>query len=156
MDAKPFPLRALEGKVLLLVNTASECGFTQQYAELEEIWRAFRQRDLVVIGIPSDDFGHQEPGDNSTIRGFCSARFAITFPLMDKSHVIGDQALPIYRWAAKQTLFRPRWNFHKYLIGRDGRLAASFVSWTRPRSRRVLRAIERELERPGSKPTADT
>ena len=107
IDAKPFPLRSLEGKVLLLVNTASECGFTKQYAELEEIWQTFGQRGLVVIGIPSDDFGHQEPGDNSAIKGFCSARFAITYPMMAKSHVRGDQALPIYKWAAKQTFFSP-------------------------------------------------
>lgn len=147
LEGKPLPLHLFRGRVVLLVNTASECGFSAQFAELESLWRKFRHRGLIVIGVPSDDFGHQEPGDAPAIARFCQARFGVTFPMCAKSHVRGASALPIYKWAAEQTYFRPRWNFHKYLIDRNGELAASFLSWTRPDNRRVLRAIERELDR---------
>ncbi len=115
------------GRVVLLVNTASRCGFTKQYRALEALWRRYRARGLVVLGVPSNDFGGQEPGSPDEIKRFCEATFDITFPLADKQVVSGPAAHPLYRWAAAQTgmLGTPNWNFHKILIGRDGRI----VDW---------------------------
>jgi len=120
----PLPTADYKGRVVLLANTASECGFTGQYAGLEALWRRYRGQGLVVLGVPSNDFGGQEPGSNTEIKRFCEATFDVTFPLTDKQVVSGPAAHPLYRWAAAQTaaLGTPNWNFHKILIGRDGRV----------------------------------
>ena len=120
----PLPTADYKGRVVLLVNTASECGFTGQYAGLEALWRRYKDQGLVVLGVPSNDFGGQEPGSNAEIKRFCEATFDVTFPLADKQVVSGPAAHPLYRWAAVQTgmLGTPNWNFHKILIGRDGRI----------------------------------
>ena len=120
----PLPTADYKGRVVLLVNTASECGFTGQYAGLEALWRRYKDQGLVVLGVPSNDFGGQEPGSNAEIKRFCEATFDVTFPLADKQVVSGPAAHPLYRWAAAQTgtLGTPNWNFHKILIGRDGRV----------------------------------
>ena len=120
----------LKGKVVLLVNTASFCGFTGQYQGLEALWRRYKDRGLIVLGVPSNDFGEQEPGTNAEIKKFCEATFDVTFPLADKEVVSGDKAHPLYRWAAQQTgpLGVPTWNFHKILIGRDGRIVDWFTA----------------------------
>jgi glutathione peroxidase len=146
LDGGPLPTADFEGHVVLLVNTASRCGFTGQYRGLEALWRRYRDRGLVVLGVPSNDFGRQEPGTADEIRQFCEATFDVTFPLAAKQIVSGSAAHPLYRWAESQTgtLGMPGWNFHKILIGRDGRI----VDWFSPVSgvgRRLDRAIERAL-----------
>lgn len=120
----PLPTADYKGRAVLLVNTASLCGFTGQYLGLQEIWRHYKDRDLIVLGVPSNDFGGQEPGTREEIKRFCEATFDVTFPMADKQVVSGPDAHPLYRWAADQTgkLGTPNWNFHKILIGRDGRV----------------------------------
>ena len=128
------------------MNTASLCGFTGQYKGLEELWRRYRDKGLVVLGVPSNDFGGQEPGSKEEIKRFCEASFDVTFPLAAKASVKGAAAHPFYRWAAtERPLETPRWNFHKYLIGRDGRLKAAFTSAVAPSDPGVIVAIETEL-----------
>jgi glutathione peroxidase len=137
-------LRSFAGRPVLIVNTASRCGFTKQYAGLQDLWSRYRARGLVVIGVPANDFAGQEPGSNAEILGFCSGAFGVTFPLAAKTSVVGPDAHPFYRWAAEQRPGdAPRWNFHKYLLGRDGRIAAVFPTSVEPTDDRVIRAVER-------------
>lgn len=147
IDGKPLPLSTFAGKAVLVVNTASQCGFTPQYAELEALWQRHRDRGLVVLGVPSNDFGAQEPGSNTEIRAFCTDNFDVDFPMTEKVKVSGPDAHPFYQWAATQAgaLGVPRWNFHKYLITPDGRLADWFSSVTKPSAPRVVKAIEAVL-----------
>lgn len=142
-----MPLSDYKGKVLLVVNTASQCGFTKQYADLQKLYEAYKDKGLVVLGVPSNDFGGQEPGSDSQIKDFCETNFDIDFPMAAKSVVKGEQAHPFYQWAAAQVtpLGRPRWNFHKYLIDTDGKLADWFSSMTNPQDEKVKAAIERLL-----------
>jgi glutathione peroxidase len=123
----PLPTADYAGHVVLLVNTASECGFTKQYRGLEALWRRYRERGLVVLGVPSNDFGKQEPGSDAEIGRFCQTTFDVSFPLAAKQIVSGPTAHPLYRFAAAETgvLGTPNWNFHKIIIGRDGRI----VDW---------------------------
>jgi len=134
----------LKGKIVLLVNTASFCGFTGQYKDLEALYRRYEDKGLVVLGVPSNDFGEQEPGSNAEIKKFCEATYEVTFPLADKQVVSGDKAHPLYRWAARQTgpLGAPNWNFHKILIGRDGRIVDWFtaLSGVGPKLDRAIQA----------------
>ncbi|MGL4439119.1 MAG: glutathione peroxidase [Bosea sp. (in: a-proteobacteria)] len=134
------------GKLVMVVNTASRCGFTNQYAGLQTLWARYRARGLTIIGVPANDFAGQEPGSNEDILGFCSSRFGVTFPLAAKTSVIGAEAHPFYRWAASERpADTPRWNFHKYLIGRDGRITAVFPTSVEPTDPRVITSIERAL-----------
>ena len=147
IDGDPLALRQFEGKVVLVVNTASECGFTPQYADLQKLWDQYRGRGLVVLGVPSNDFGAQEPGDEAAIARFCTERYAVDFPMTGKVQVIGGGAHPFYRWIA-ETLGEdaaPRWNFHKYLVGRDGDLVAMWPSKVEPLSAEVTTAVEEAL-----------
>jgi glutathione peroxidase len=133
------------GKPVLVVNTASRCGFTPQYAGLQQLWTRFGPRGLMVIGVPSNDFGGQEPGGVAEIEA-TEQGYGVTFPMATKSQVLGVQAHPFYRWAAAEKPGEtPRWNFHKYLIGRDGHVAASIPTTTEPTDTRVIAAITREL-----------
>jgi glutathione peroxidase len=145
LDGQEIRLANHAGKPILIVNTASLCGYTPQYAGLQELWQRYRGRGLMVIGVPSNDFGGQEPGGNAEI-DHTAHRYGVTFPLAAKVEVRGASAHPFYRWL---TLERPgevpRWNFHKYLIDRDGRIKASFPSAVAPTDERVITAIEREL-----------
>jgi glutathione peroxidase len=138
----------LSGKVVLVVNTASQCGFTPQYQGLEALWREYRDKGLVVLGIPSNDFGGQEPGSDAQVASFCEINYGVDFPLLSKQTVSGMAAHPFYRWAAERTgpLGVPRWNFHKILVGRDGRLVDWFSSLTPPDAGRLRAAIDRALE----------
>lgn len=144
IDGQPLPLSQFKGKAILVVNTASQCGFTPQYKGLEALWQSYRARGLVVVGVPSDDFGGQEPGSAATIKDFCEVNYKIDFPLADKTVVSGDKAHPFYRWAGDELgmLAKPRWNFHKYLIAPDGTLASWFSTVTDPESAKVREAIE--------------
>ncbi|WP_377808345.1 glutathione peroxidase [Azospirillum sp. A29] len=144
IDGKPLPLSQFKGKTILVVNTASQCGFTPQYKGLEALWQRYRDRGLVVVGVPSDDFGGQEPGNANQIKDFCEVNYSIDFPMADKTVVSGDSAHPFYRWAADELGFlaKPRWNFHKYLVGPDGKLVSWFSTMTDPESDKVREAIE--------------
>jgi glutathione peroxidase len=139
-------LRELAGQPFMVVNTASHCGFTGQFAGLQQLWTRFRPRGFTLIGVPANDFAGQEPGSDADILGFCTGTFGVTFPMASKSVVVGDQAHPFYRWAAaERPADRPRWNFHKYLIGRDGRIAAAFPTSMQPTDPQVIAAVERAL-----------
>ena len=146
-DEKPQSLCQYRGKVLLVVNTASYCGFTGQYKELEALHARYQSKGLVVLGFPSNDFS-QESGSNQEIAAFCENTFGVRFPMFTKSSVKGPQANALYQQLAQQTGQAPRWNFHKYLIGRDGTVVNNFASLTSPDSRSVVRAIEQQLARP--------
>ncbi|NKD86268.1 glutathione peroxidase [Haematospirillum jordaniae] len=149
IDGTPMPLQSYAGHVVLVVNTASRCGFTPQYEGLEKIWNTYKDRGkgLVVIGVPSNDFGEQEPGSNPEIKTSCETTFNVSFPLTERAVVSGDHAHPFYQWAAQQTGAAgiPRWNFHKYLIGPDGRLLDWFLPTTKPDDPKITGAIEMAL-----------
>ena len=133
------------GKVLLVVNTASKCGFTPQYEGLEALQRKYAARGFSVLGFPSNDFKGQEPGDETQIQEFCTLTYGVKFPMFQKVVVTGPQATPLYRSLATATGVSPGWNFHKYLIGRDGRVVAQFPSKVTPDDPKLVAAIEREL-----------
>jgi glutathione peroxidase len=148
LDGADIRLSAYAGKPILVVNTASQCGFTPQYAGLQTLWTRYRERGLMVVAVPSNDFGGQEPGGVSDIQATANHAYGVTFPLAGKAVVKGANAHPFYKWAASERpLDVPRWNFHKYLIGRDGHIAASFPSAVEPTDPRVTAAIEKELAR---------
>lgn len=148
IEGGDLPLSSFAGKAVLLVNTASLCGFTPQYADLQALWSRYRDRGLVVLGVPSNDFGGQEPGSAAEIKTFCETNFDVDFPLAAKERVSGPEAHPFYRWAAGVLgpMTAPQWNFHKYLIAPDGSLAGWFPTRTSPTSEEVVRAIEGLLE----------
>jgi glutathione peroxidase len=146
LSGEDIRLAAFTGKPLLVVNTASLCGYTPQYAGLQEIWSQFRERGLTVIGVPSNDFGGQEPGGTSEIAETAQHHYGVTFPIAAKAVVVGARAHPFYKWAAEaRPRDVPRWNFHKYLIGRDGYIAEVFPSAVEPADTRVKTAIARAL-----------
>jgi glutathione peroxidase len=143
-DEKPQSLCQYGGKVLLVVNTASYCGFTPQYQGLEALYAKYRDRGLVVLGFPSNDFA-QEGGDNRQIADFCENTYGVKFPMFSKSSVRGADANPFYRQLAQATGRQPLWNFHKYLVGRDGKVIASYTSMTAPDDAQLVRDIEKQL-----------
>jgi glutathione peroxidase len=145
LAGETLDLKQFTGQPLLVVNTASKCGFTPQYKGLQEVWSAYRDRGLVVIGVPSNDFGAQEPGGAAEIGAFCSRNYGVSFPMAAKVHVKGAEAHPLFRWFAEQggALSKPRWNFYKYVVGRDGALASWFSSVTKPESGRLKTVLEK-------------
>lgn len=146
-DGEPLPLAQFAGKPVLVVNTATECGFTPQFEGLEALWQRYKGKGLVIVGVPSNDFGGQEPRKGADIKHFCKINYGVSFPLADRTRVRGDNAHPFYRWALEQAggEARPRWNFHKYLIGADGKLTAWFPTQTDPMSKPVTAAVEKAL-----------
>lgn len=148
IDGTNLPLESFRGKVLLIVNTASKCGFTKQYEGLEKIYLKYKNKGLVILGVPSNDFGGQEPGNEAEIKSFCRVNFGVTFPMTKKEVVSGKDAHPFYIWAKKELGFAtaPKWNFHKYLINRQGKLVDYYYSTTRPDTAKVEKAIEKLLE----------
>ncbi len=147
IDGALLPLSSFEGKALLVVNTASACGLTPQYDGLEALYRTYRDKGLVVLGVPANDFGRQEPGTEAEIKQFCETRFNVDFPLASKEVVIGDGAHPFYRWVASKLGedAAPKWNFHKYLISKTGEIAGTFGSRTPPQAPEIVAAIEAAL-----------
>jgi glutathione peroxidase len=144
IDLKPQSLAAYKGKVLLVVNTASECGYTPQYAGLERLWREHAEHGLVVLGFPSNDFGGQEPGTEAQIKDFCSTRYQVTFPMFGKVVTKGTQQSPVYRFlTAKHE--PPRWNFHQYLVGKDGEVIRGFGHKVTPEDQELRAAIHSAL-----------
>jgi glutathione peroxidase len=147
IEGDPLPLADYQGRALLVVNTASLCGFTYQYAGLQEVWERYRDRGLVVLGVPSNDFGQQEPGKEAEIKNFCEVNFDIDFPLTTKQQVRGEGAHPFFRYVV-ETLGEdaaPRWNFHKYLVDAEGRLVGAWPSAVEPGSAEITGAIEQNL-----------
>jgi glutathione peroxidase len=149
LEGPAIRLADYSGKPILIVNTASLCGYTPQYAGLQQLWSRYRERGLIVIGVPSNDFGGQEPGGVTEISHTARSEYGVDFPLAAKVNVRGGNPHPFYRWAAtERPLEAPRWNFHKYLIGHDGRIAAVFSTDIEPMDARVINAIAKELPHP--------
>jgi glutathione peroxidase len=148
IDGKPTSLKAYQGKVLLVVNVASKCGYTPQYAGLEKLYKEYRDRGLVVLGFPCNDFGSQEPGTEEEIKDFCETNYGVTFPLFAKLHVKGAEQHPLYAaLTGKDSPFpgEIRWNFSKFLIGRDGRIVERYESKVKPDDAELVKAVERAL-----------
>ncbi len=133
------------GRVMLVVNTASRCAYTDQYDDLERLYASYREQGLVVLGFPSNDFGNQEPGSEGKIKQFCRLTYGVQFPMYAKTRVKGDDTAPLYKALTEASGQAPAWNFHKYLIDREGRLAGSFGSQVSPHSRTLVEAIEEAL-----------
>jgi glutathione peroxidase len=136
------------GQVLLVVNTASKCGFTPQFEALEGLHAKYRGRGFAVLGFPSGDFREQEFDDEKQIREFCTLTYGVKFPMFQKTHVVGEKAHPLYRQLAQAAGEAPKWNFHKYLVGRDGRLVASWGSRVKPDDPQIVAAVEQALKAP--------
>ena len=140
-------LNKYKGKTILLVNVASNCGFTKQYTDLQNLWEKYKEKDLIVIGMPSNQFGGQEPGSNTEIKDFCETNFNINFLMTAKHDVKGENAHEIYKWAkisyGKSAI--PKWNFHKILINKEGTIVDTFASFTNPMSKKVILKIEKIL-----------
>ncbi|KAK3630489.1 Glutathione peroxidase 2 [Elasticomyces elasticus] len=152
---KPYPLANLKGKVVLVVNTASKCGFTPQFGGLETLYKEMKQKhpDFEIIGFPCNQFGGQDPGENEEIQQFCQVNYGVSFPILGKTEVNGDKVEPVYDWMKKSKpgimgLTRIKWNFEKFLIGRDGQVVTRWASTTKPES--LKSAIEGELAKKGT------
>ncbi len=144
-DEKPQSLCQYSGKVVMVVNTASYCGFTGQYKGLEALYARYKDQGLVVLGFPSNDFGNQEPGSGKEIAAFCANTYGVKFPMFGKSHVRGDEANPLHAQLIAATGTTPKWNFYKYLIGRDGKAIKAFSSMTSPDDSDLVKEVERAL-----------
>jgi glutathione peroxidase len=146
LDGGTIRLADHAGKPILIINTASQCGYTPQLAGLQQLWTRYRGRGLLIVGVPSNDYGGQEPGGPVEINKTAQGAYGVSFPLAAKAEVRGAAAHPFYKWAAlERPGDGPRWNFHKYLVGRNGRIAAAFASQIEPTDARVIAAIEKEL-----------
>ena len=154
IDGGALALADYAGQPILLVNTASQCGFTGQYEGLQALWSAYREKGLVVLGVPSNDFGGQEPSQADDIKAFCEVNFNVDFPMSDKLVVRGDKAHPLYQWLRAELgdKARPKWNFYKYLINAEGRAVSYYSSMTKPNSRKLRRAIDDVLAAAQSSP----
>lgn len=145
LDGKPESLATYKGKVVLVVNVASECGYTPQYEGLQKLYADYKDRGLVVLGFPCNQFGGQEPGSATEIQAFCSTKFHVSFPMFEKLDVKGPKQAPVYTFlTAKHG--EPSWNFHKYLVGKDGQVIAAFKSGVAPESAELRGAIEAALK----------
>ena len=148
LDGSPLNLSEYKNKVIVVINVASQCGFTNQYEDMQKIWDKYQNKDFVLLGVPSNDFGKQEPGDNKDIKNFCESKFGITFPMTEKVSVKGDDAHPFYKWA-KQNHGKsavPKWNFHKIIVGKSGKIVDTFASITNPSSKKFIKALEDALD----------
>ena len=148
LDGSPLKLSEYKGKIIIAVNVASQCGFTSQYEDMQNIWEKYKSKGIVMLGIPSNDFGKQEPGTSKEIKNFCEAKFGITFPMTEKVSVKGKSAHPFYLWAKENhgKSAVPKWNFHKIIIGKNGKVEEVFYSITKPSSKKFIQAIEKALE----------
>jgi glutathione peroxidase len=147
IEGGDLPLSKFKGKAVLVVNVASQCGLTPQYSGLEALWKAKGKDGLVVLGVPCNDFGSQEPGTENEIKTFCETRFSVDFPMTAKEHVVGAEAHPLYKWVADELgeAAMPKWNFHKYLFNKDGSIAGTFGSRTPPDDAAMNEAISAAL-----------
>ena len=147
IDGDKINLQNYKDNVIIVVNVASRCGFTNQYEDLQNLWSKYKDKNLVVVGVPTNNF-KQEPGSNKDIKDFCETNFNINFPMTEKMDVIGENAHPFFKWA-KENHGRsaiPKWNFHKIIIGKDGKVADTFLSTTTPSSKKFINLIEKEIK----------
>ena len=148
LDKSLLSLSNFKDKVIIVVNVASQCGFTNQYEDMQKVWEKYQSKGVVMLGIPSNDFGQQEPGPNKEIKNFCESKFGITFPMTEKVSVKGTNAHPFYKWAkenhGKSSV--PKWNFHKIIIGKNGKIADTFSSITNPSSKKFIKSLEKIIK----------
>ena len=147
LDGNALSLAEFKNKVIIAINVASQCGFTSQYKDMQEIWKLYQEKNFVMLGVPSNDFGKQEPGTNKEIKNFCEAKFGITFPMTEKVSVKGTDAHPFYIWAKENhgKSAVPKWNFHKIIINKEGKIEKTFSSMTNPSSKKFKEVIENLL-----------
>ncbi len=147
IDGNKIKLDQFKEKIIIVVNVASRCGYTKQYDDLQKLWIDYKEKNLVVIGVPSNNF-KQEPASNKEIKDFCETNFGINFPLTAKTNVIGKNAHPFYKWAKKNHGISaiPKWNFHKIIIGKKGKVIDTFASFTKPSSKKFIKTIELEIK----------
>ena len=147
IDGNKIKLEDFKDKVIVIVNVASRCGYTPQYEDLQVLCSNYKERNLVVIGVPTNNF-KQEPGSNKEIKDFCETNFGINFPMTEKINVIGNDAHPFYKWAKLNHGIGaiPKWNFHKIVLGKNGKVADTFASFTKPSSKKFLKLIEKEIK----------
>ena len=145
LDGSKLQLSNFKNNVIVVVNVASQCGFTSQYEDMQKIWEKYQSKGIVILGVPSNDFGKQEPGSNEEIKNFCEAKFGISFPMTEKVMVKGPEAHPFYVWArenhGKSAI--PKWNFHKIIIDKEGKINETFTSITNPSSKKFIKALEK-------------
>ena len=148
INGKKLSLSTFKNKVIVVINVASRCGFTKQYEDMQVIWEKYESKGLIVLGVPSNDFGNQEPGSSKDIKDFCSVNFGITFPMTEKVVFKGSEAHPFYLWAKENygNSAVPKWNFHKIIIGKNGKVLDTFASITNPTSKRFIAFIEKSLK----------
>ena len=148
LDGSPLNLSEYKNKVIIVINVASQCGFTKQYEDMQKIWEKYQSRGVIILGVPSNDFGNQEPGSSQEIKNFCEAKFGISFPMTEKLSVKGESAHPFYKWAEKNhgKTAVPKWNFHKIIIGKNGKIVDTFASITNPSSKKFVKALEKALD----------
>ena len=145
IDGNVLSLSEYKSKIIVVINVASQCGFTSQYEDMQKVWEKYQKKNVIIIGVPSNDFGNQEPGTNKEIKNFCEAKFGISFPMTEKVTVKGSEAHPFYRWA-KESYGKsaiPKWNFHKIIIDKNGKISETFSSITNPSSKKFINAIEK-------------
>ncbi len=147
IDGDEIKLKDFKNKIIVVVNVASRCGYTPQYEDLQKLWTHYKKQDLVVIGVPTNNF-KQEPGSNNEIKNFCETNFGVDFPMTEKINVIGKDAHPFYKWARKNHGISaiPKWNFHKIIIGKNGKIIDTFASFTKPSSSKFVNLIENEIK----------
>ena len=145
LDGAPLSLSKFKKKVIVVINVASQCGFTNQYEDMQKIWELYQEKDFVMLGVPSNDFGQQEPGTNKEIKNFCESKFGITFPMTEKVSVKGNEAHPFYIWAKENhgKSAVPKWNFHKIIINKEGKIEKTFSSITNPSSKKFNEIIKK-------------
>ena len=148
LDGSELKLSNFKENVIVVVNVASQCGFTKQYEDMQKIWNKYQSKGLIILGVHSNDFGNQEPGNSNEIKNFCESKFGITFPMTEKVSVKGVNAHPFYVWAkdnyGKSAI--PKWNFYKIIINKDGKISTTFSSMTNPSSKKFINAIEKLLD----------
>ena len=147
IDGEKIKLEDFKEKIIVVVNVASRCGYTPQYEDLQNLWINYKDKDLVVIGVPTNNF-KQEPGSNKEIKNFCETNFGINFPMTEKIDVIGKNAHPFYKWAKNNHGISaiPKWNFHKIIVGKNGKIIDTFASFTKPSSGKFINTIEKEIK----------
>ena len=148
LDGNAITLSEFKNKVIIIINVASQCGFTNQYEDMQKIWERYQKDELILIGVPSNDFGNQEPGSSKEIKNFCESKFGITFLMAKKVSVLGDDAHPFYIWAKKNhgKSAVPKWNFHKIIIDKSGKVAETFSSITNPSSKKFIKTLEKLIK----------
>ena len=149
LDGSKLDLNEFKNKVIIVVNVASQCGFTKQYEDMQKVWDNYRSKDVIMLGVPSNDFGKQEPGTSEEIKNFCEAKFGITFPMTEKVPVKGENAHPFYLWAKKNhgKSAIPKWNFHKIIVNKTGKIEETFSSITNPSSKKFITSLEKILNK---------